>query len=324
MLNRFKLIAFLLSGFSLMMISCTSTILEESDTTEKVPISFSVPQIVTRAAVNNVNDLSDFRVWGWRRVSIDATEYFSVFDGEKVTKDSGWNYEGGIRYWNKGEFYNFYAVHPADVLDICTVSDGVIKIDNYNATNNYDLMTATSPTMIYTDQETPPTSVPLEFKHIMVNLLFVARTAPSVADNGVEMTITSFKLTGFPVTGSYNSSSIPAWSVSTPQNERYNSTTEIPLGSDTAYKDVVNLIVFPQSLGTVQGSSLRYEITYRDNNGNEYEDSGNFSQISGDLSSWIEGKGYRYSMDLGGNYILFGTPEVEQWDEMSGGRWNVE
>lgn len=286
---------------------------------------------VTRSATGPVSGFAagdSFDVWA-QMVMTDAggspltSTPVTVFSEEPVTTADGtvWSYVN-TKYWEVAD-YAFAAIFPAEVdgasVEFDTSGNPVFKIDNYNATANYDLMTA-SQTASYRGTASP---VQFQFAHIMSNIVFEARTAPVLIQNGVTMTITSFKLTGFPVTASFNSAATPHWSVSTPENERYNFSGEIALTTDE-YTELADLIVFPQELGTVEGSSLQYSIIYRSSTGVEYVRSGRLNAVSGDLARWQEGMRYRYSIELGADYILFGRPEVEEWDETSGGRWTVE
>lgn len=310
--------ALLLAGLA---VSCTDTdILPDADAPS---IDFGTPAL-TRGVVTSDADMNAFDVWGWYEPTAGGGEVDQVFNATTVTKEStdSWKYDNPQR-WQPGNTYRFYAVYPSGLDNIDVSGNGKITISTYNAKDNYDLMVANQTVSYASDAITPPGKVSFQFKHILANIVFAARTAPAVSGSGQTMTITSFKLTGFPVTGSYNSGNVPAWSVSTPQNERYSSTDPVKL-TGTDYKELVSLLVFPQLLGTVEGSSLRYEIVYEDAYQNEYESSGRLQAVSGDLSQWQEGKRYRYTMDLGADYILFGTPQVEEWEEMSGGRWNVE
>lgn len=286
---------------------------------------------VTRSATGPVSGFAagdSFDVWA-QMVMTDAGDSpltgtpVTVFSEEPVTTADGtvWSYVN-TKYWEVAD-YAFAAIFPAEVdgasVAFDTSGNPVFKIDNYNATANYDLMTA-SQTASYSGTASP---VQFQFEHIMSNIVFEARTAPVLIQNGVTMTITSFKLTGFPVTASFNSAATPHWSVSTPENERYNFSGEIALTTDE-YTELADLIVFPQELGTVEGSSLQYSISYRSSTGVEYNRSGRLNAVSGDLARWQEGMRYRYSIELGADYILFGRPEVEEWNETSGGRWTVE
>lgn len=283
---------------------------------------------VTRSATGPVSGFTagdSFDVWAQFSFNGSATAN-TVFDGEEVSTADGsaWTYSN-TRYWEGDAEYRFAAIFPAEVdgasVAFDTSGNPVFRIVGYNATANYDLMTAGPQTVVTTGGTPGP--VYLQFEHIMSNIVFEARTAPVLIQNGVTMTITSFKLTGFPVTASFNSAATPHWSVSTPENERYNFSGEIALTTDE-YTELADLIVFPQELGTVEGSSLQYSISYRSSTGVEYNRSGRLNAVSGDLARWQEGMRYRYSIELGADYILFGRPEVEEWDETSGGRWTVE
>ena len=283
---------------------------------------------VTRSATGPVSGFTagdSFDVWAQFSFNGSATAN-TVFDGEEVSTADGsaWTYSN-TRYWEGDAEYRFAAIFPAGLEGASVAFDAsgnpAFRIDNYNATANYDLMTAGPQTVVTTGGTPGP--VYLQFEHIMSNIVFEARTAPVLIQNGVTMTITSFKLTGFPVTASFNSAATPHWSVSTPENERYNFSGEIALTTDE-YTELADLIVFPQELGTVEGSSLQYSISYRSSTGVEYSRSGRLNAVSGDLARWQEGMRYRYSIELGADYILFGRPEVEEWNETSGGRWTVE
>ena len=281
---------------------------------------------VTRSATGPVSGFAagdGFDVWAQMVMTDAGGAPLTVFTEEPVstTDGSAWSYVN-TKFWEVAD-YTFAAIFPAEVngasVTFGTAGNPVFSIANYNATANYDLMTA-SQTVSYRGTASP---VQLQFDHIMSNIVFEARTAPVLIQNGVTMTITSFKLTGFPVTASFNSAATPHWSVSTPENERYNFSGEIALTTDE-YTELADLIVFPQELGTVEGSSLQYSISYRSSTGVEYNRSGRLNAVSGDLARWQEGMRYRYSIELGADYILFGRPEVEEWNETSGGRWTVE
>ena len=318
-----KRIVTLIASGALLLTSCAD---KQGDEPRQDTSAIGFTTSVSRSTAGPVSGFVDgdaFSVWAQMKLTGGTGTPVSIFNAEKVTYDgSAWSY-ANTRYWELAG-YDFAAVYPAEVAgaSVAYAEDGtpVFRIENYNATANYDLMTATT-TATYTGGT--PSPVAFTFRHIMSNIVFVARTAPALAQQGVTMTITSFRLTGFPVTGSYDSSRTPAWSVSTPENERYNSTDEILL-EGTEYAPVADLIVFPQELGTAAGSSLRYEISYKSSGGDEYTRSGRLQTVSGNLARWEPGRRYRYTVELGGDYILFGTPEVDEWSEISGGRWNVE
>lgn len=290
------------SCIPLLLVSCTSTVFDESDKLEKVPISFSVPQTVTRAVVNDGTDLSDFRVWGWRRVSNDATEYFSVFDGEKVTKDSGWNYEGGIRYWNKGEFYDFYAVHP--VYDDVNIDNlGNITINNFNCSvigeNAVDLMIAARQNMNI------PQKIDLKFSHELSRLNFVVKS------NATHVYINEFKINGIKYCGNFISGK---WVfddnfVSNEYDDKFKALPFELQPNENNDKVLGDVMVIPHDKDVISGIKLK--IAYR------YEGESELSsyQLNLDSQEWERGKSYNYIITiLPKHEIVFSGVTVSKWD----------
>ncbi len=289
MLNPIKKISFVFSCIPLLLVSCTSTVFDESDKLEKVPISFSVPQTVTRAVVNDGTDLSDFRVWGWRRVSNDATEYFSVFDGEKVTKDSGWNYEGGIRYWNKGEFYDFYAVHP--VYDDVNIDNlGNITINNFNCSvigeNAVDLMIAARQNMNI------PQKIDLKFSHELSKVNIIVKS------EGSDIIIKSISLINAGYFGNFSSDT---WSIKSKSTEGVPATfskSDIPLNPDGTEVNVFgDMLLLPLSR-TDFDSMIKIEYSYLYNE--QSYDSGpkEISLNTATVTSWDKGGNYKYTITI--------------------------
>ena len=289
MLNPIKKISFVFSCIPLLLVSCTSTVFDESDKLEKVPISFSVPQTVTRAVVNDGTDLSDFRVWGWRRVSNDATEYFSVFDGEKVTKDSGWNYEGGIRYWNKGEFYDFYAVHP--VYDDVNIDNlGNITINNFNCSvigeNAVDLMIAARQNMNI------PQKTDLKFSHELSKVNIIVKS------EGSDIIIKSISLINAGYFGNFSSDT---WSITSKSTEGVPATfskSDIPLNPDGTEVNVFgDMLLLPLSR-TDFDSMIKIEYSYLYNE--QSYDSGpkEISLNTATVTSWDKGGNYKYTITI--------------------------
>lgn len=277
------------SCIPLLLVSCTSTVFDESDKLEKVPISFSVPQTVTRAVVNDGTDLSDFRVWGWRRVSNDATEYFSVFDGEKVTKDSGWNYEGGIRYWNKGEFYDFYAVHP--VYDDVNIDNlGNITINNFNCSvigeNAVDLMIAARQNMNI------PQKIDLKFSHELSKVNIIVKS------EGSDIIIKSISLINAGYLGNFSSDT---WSITSKSTEGVPATfskSDIPLNPDGTEVNVFgDMLLLPLSR-TDFDSMIKIEYSYLYNE--QSYDSGpkEISLNTATVTSWDKGGNYKYTITI--------------------------
>ena len=110
------------------------------------PITFAsfLPD-VTKAVVNNEEDMEDFAVWMY----IDGApslEQERVYNADAVSSSPLWTYDSK-RFWTEGN-YNFYALHPypADGSGVTAgvTADGItsITLDSPNA--DIDLMTATA------------------------------------------------------------------------------------------------------------------------------------------------------------------------------------
>ena len=239
--------------------------------------------------VNDGTDLSDFRVWGWRRVSNDATEYFSVFDGEKVTKDSGWNYEGGIRYWNKGEFYDFYAVHP--VYDDVNIDNlGNITINNFNCSvigeNAVDLMIAARQNMNI------PQKIDLKFSHELSKVNIIVKS------EGSDIIIKSISLINAGYLGNFSSDT---WSITSKSTEGVPATfskSDIPLNPDGTEVNVFgDMLLLPLSR-TDFDSMIKIEYSYLYNE--QSYDSGpkEISLNTATVTSWDKGGNYKYTITI--------------------------
>ena len=311
-------------GAALLLAACTTQATDDAErAADSRAIGFRTPA-VARAVVDDANsaEFTAFDVWGWYAPS-GSSDYAPLFGsaggaGEVVSRTAGtanWGYEG-LRYWQDDHMYNFYALFPSKLPNASYAENGTLTITDYDARQNYDLMAAARTGM----NGSNPQAVAFTFQHLLANIVFTARTAPAVQQGGTTVTITSFRLDGFPVTCSFNSSSTPPWNINTPERERYNSQQEIGLSDE--YTTVADLLVFPQQLGP----SLTYEIKYRSSQSTEEEfvQSGRLETVSGSVTRWREGVRYRYTMELGADYILFGKPVIEEWEEISGGRWNVE
>lgn len=162
-----------LSAVSVMFLgACTNEIPDTPEATEA--ISFSVPQ--TRAAIESVNDMSAFSVWGW--YDADTTP-FAVFDNTTVEKTAGgWNYTDYVRYWSPGKTYDFYAVHPENVSNVnVNPQKGTITITDFDSStageNAVDLMTATNKGV--SGDEAPV--VDMKFQHALTRIRFSAKLA---------------------------------------------------------------------------------------------------------------------------------------------------
>ena len=271
---------------------------------------------VTRSATGPVSGFAagdSFDVWA-QMVMTDAGDSpltgtpVTVFSEEPVTTADGtvWSYVN-TKYWEVAD-YAFAAIFPAEVdgasVAFDTSGNPVFKIDNYNATANYDLMTA-SQTASYSGTASP---VQFQFEHLLSRVSIAGR-----AENG-NVTINSITLTGVSESGSYDSASgwsgLAAGNGFTASNIQLNGTTADVIG---------NKLMIPQPVGGMEvsvnykpdGASASLSATYE-------------LPVTEFVSSWEPGRSYRYTFVVYGNRIIFDKPTVTAWDDATGGIIVVE
>ena len=270
---------------------------------------------VTRSATGPVSGFAagdSFDVWA-QMVMTDAGDPLTgtpvtVFSEEPVTTADGtvWSYVN-TKYWEVAD-YAFAAIFPAEVdgasVAFDTSGNPVFKIDNYNATANYDLMTA-SQTASYRGTASP---VQFQFEHLLSRVSIAGR-----AENG-NVTINSITLTGVSESGSYDSASgwsgLAAGNGFTASNIQLNGTTADVIG---------NKLMIPQPVGGMEvsvnykpdGASASLSATYE-------------LPVTEFVSSWEPGRSYRYTFVVYGNRIIFDKPTVTAWNDATGGIIVVE
>ena len=282
--------------------------------TDTSAIGFSTS--VTRSASGPVSGFAagdGFDVWA-QMVMTDAGgdpltgTPIAVFTEEPVTTADGsvWSYVN-TKYWEVAN-YAFAAIFPAEVdgasVAFDTSGNPVFKIDNYNATANYDLMTA-SQTASYRGTASP---VQFQFEHLLSRVSIAGR-----AENG-NVTINSITLTGVSESGSYDSASgwsgLAAGNGFTASNIQLNGTTADVIG---------NKLMIPQPVGGMEvsvnykpdGASASLSATYE-------------LPVTEFVSSWEPGRSYRYTFVVYGNRIIFDKPTVTAWNDATGGIIVVE
>ena len=271
---------------------------------------------VTRSATGPVSGFAagdGFDVWA-QMVMTDAGRSpltdtpVTVFSEEPVTTADGtvWGYVN-TKFWEVAD-YTFAAIFPAEVngasVTFGTAGNPVFSIANYNATANYDLMTA-SQTVSYRGTASP---VQFQFEHLLSRVSIAGR-----AENG-NVTINSITLTGVSESGSYDSASgwsgLAAGNGFTASNIQLNGTTADVIG---------NKLMIPQPVGGMEvsvnykpdGASASLSATYE-------------LPVTEFVSSWEPGRSYRYTFVVYGNRIIFDKPTVTAWDDATGGIIVVE
>lgn len=290
--------------------SCTSTLSDEP-TTDARAISF-MPTAETRAAVTGTSlpDGSSFSVWGWYGTKGTITN--NVFDGETVTKSGGaWTYGGGSRYWIAGNTYNFYAVYPSSGNNAGYESasydkGGNLTITNFDCTEGVDLMTASQGGCVADEMIANGTPVAFTFQHLLARVNIMGHS------EGGKANITSASLTNVAIEGDYKGQQ---WQISE-SNDEYPivSNFELPATPTDISGD---LLLLPQN---VSGIELRIEYQYPGivSEGQSISKEATYS-LPVSIQNWEAGKSYKYSFTLIGDYIIFDVPQVNEWNDASGG-----
>lgn len=297
-----------LSAIAVMFLgACTSEVPGTSETAEA--ISFGVPQ--TRAAVEKPSDMEAFSVWGWYTDTETGGDPVSVFDETRVDQASGWNYEGGTRYWIPGKTYSFYGVYPAtlstDKVNVST--DGTITITDFDCSatgeDAVDLMTAFA-----TGDGDNPQAVNMQFGHELARVSIVVRSRFADAE------LSEVCLYGMAVKGGLSvAEASSSWDVKVEDLVTYESTPyklssyAIEKGKD--FNLWGDLLVIPQA---VEGLKLKVQYTI----GGQSQES-EVSLVTPTLNEWVAGQSYRYILTLEPDGILFENLTADAWGETSSG-----
>lgn len=298
------------------MTACTSSPGGEPEPElNEYPIAFQSPQMESRGAVDDAQDMSDFRVWGWR-----TPENESVFEGEKVSAGS-WTYEGGTRYWMMDQTYNFYAVHPVFPLKgnettVNVTPYGTFTINNFDCSKTgakaVDLMTASAEGIIYTTGETPQ-KVGLTFQHELCKVEVIVKT-----DQGVTATFYEAYFYGMAVNGTLNLTSGKSWtlgSVTGQTNTPYKKVTKVELKPVSQLSLFDEMLLIPQKCA---GVNLVVKFTRSGDNLTETIDFNKF------IPEWSVGQNYRFVLTIEAEAITFGSFTVDEWGETNtGGNINI-
>lgn len=287
--------------------ACTSEVPGTSETAEA--ISFGVPQ--TRAAVETANDMDAFSVWGWYTDTETSGDPISVFDETRVDQASGWNYEGGTRYWIPGKTYSFYGVYPATLstAKVNVSTDGTITITDFDCSatgeDAVDLMTAV-PLQIYDGADA--SAVVMKFNHLLAKVNIMATV------EGGNVTVTSVVFSGMATRGNYNSST-NEWNDTTQGNF---SSSESKVLNSTGVDLLGDMLLIPQTIT----DNFKISVTYTIDDEEETK-TAEIALPTANASNWEAGKSYRYTLAFKGNNIIF-TVNVMPWNYSTGGIITVE
>ncbi len=297
----------LLAGFT---VSCTDTdILPDAGTSS---IDFGTPAL-TRGVVTSANDMDAFDVWGWYEPTEEGGTATQVFDGTTVTKErtDSWKYDNPQR-WQSGNIYRFYAVYPSfgatnkGYESASYDKDGNLTITNFDCTEGVDLMTASQEGCVADKMIANGTPVAFTFQHLLARVNIMGHS------EGGKANITSASLTNVAIEGDYKGQQ---WQISE-SNDEYPivSNFELPATPTDISGD---LLLLPQN---VSGIELRIEYQYPGivSEGQSISKEATYS-LPVSIQNWEAGKSYKYSFTLIGDYIIFDVPQVNEWNDASGG-----
>ena len=304
--------------------ACNSELDFGGDTpgTKNAVIGFSNNMKITRAEAT-LSDIEDngFSVWG-------GYEGNTVFDGRKVTyndSNSEWGYEN-TEYWTYNT-YDFHGVYPTPVANSTDKNYTVtwdnttkeLKIENFNASNNIDLLHAPVAVDNQNGQSTSP--VTMNFNHILtnVNVELIKKQEAQV----IEIVKAAILL---PTEGDYSwpgTNSIK-WSVdeSSTKTLTFDYSAESKTLSTTQYTPIIeNLLCIPQEI-TANAITLRfdYSFSFKPESSAVITENREY-YVTLPAGTWNPGDKvvYRGIIDAHMN-IVFGAPTVEEWGEdMAGG-----
>ena len=302
------------------------------------------PPVLTRAAVESFADGDRFSVWAWHENAADGTARTPVFADDDATPtpvaNTGgqWTYEGGYRYWQAGEVYDFHAFYP-ETADLTAASpgasavyaaDGTLSVSNFQVASAAALMAA-SATGLPGDA---PQAVPLTFRHLLTRVTFAGSIDPSTLAllPGFTAEVTDARLYGIRPSGNYEANGTAAapaygWThtgnLTTGSNPLYHHNAPIALPADgTASNVMADCFVWPGEVST----AVTFAVTYRSSaDGQTFTEHTQQLHLDAFLRQWEPGKHYLYTFTImDSDHILFGTPTVNAWDEATGGIIVVE
>lgn len=303
------LMYFIISVFSTFLaVACTSDNDVPFPDSEAPSIDFE-GSALTRGIVNAADDMSAFDVWGWYSPISGTGTARQVFDATLVSRNgTTWTYDN-IQRWQQGNSYQFYAIYPSFDAECGYESascdqKGTFTINNFDCSKTgdeaVDLMTAVRSVKCGTDGY--PDKVSMPFQHELAKVDIVGQS------EGSDAYITGIQLTGITSTGNYVMSE---WKLDKTEIVTYTKDGfSLPVVPTNIFG---SLLLIPQSVKDIQLS-----ITY------EFPGIANSSQtqilsLPATPDKWERGKHYQYSFTLKGNYIIFNSPQVNEWKEASGG-----
>lgn len=280
----------------------------------------------TKAAVNSVNDLTAFQVFGGY-----DTSYDNVYDDVAVTRsgDAGsytWT-PAETKYWQQGYTYTFNAYAPALVSSNGTASvdaNGVTITDFVASDGETDLLIAETKTVDAT-RVIPSDAVQFTFNHVLSMIRFTFSTTLK----GVNITISDLKVNQVPNKATYTAAAAGGnWGTMDNNSKAdYSLTVSGSITSDnsTGKKSSSEKIVIPQSFTT--GLTVEFDL----NATGALTLTNKHHTVTLPTVQWEKGKRYNYNAEINQSNIdpdaslteiKFGDPTVTSWENNND--WNNE
>ena len=273
----------------------------------------------TKAAVNSVDDLTAFQVFGGYGTN-DALNYVNVYDDVAVTRSGNagsytWT-PAETKYWQQGYTYTFNAYAPALGNGTASVDANGVTITDFVASDGEtDLLIAETKTVDATIA-IPSDAVQFTFNHVLSMIRFTFSTTLK----GVDITISDLKVNQVPNKATYTATAAGGNWETMDNNSKadYSLTVSGSITSDnsTGKKSSSEKIVIPQSFTT--GLTVTFKLSATGAltlNNVEHT-------VTLPTTAWVKGKRYNYdaeitkdNIDPSGSLspITFGDPTVTPW-----------
>lgn len=280
----------------------------------------------TKAAVNSVNDLTAFQVFGGY-----GTSYDNVYYDVAVTRsgDAGsytWT-PAETKYWQQGYKYTFNAYAPALGSGKGTASvgeNGVTITDFVARDGETDLLIAETKTVDATNT-IPSGAVQFTFNHVLSMIRFTFSTKLE----GVNITISDLTVKQVPNKATYTAAAAGGnWGTMDNNSKAdYSLTVSGSITSDnsTGKKSSSEIIVIPQSFNA--GLTVTFKLSATGAltlNNVEHT-------VTLPTTAWVKGQRYNYNAEITKDNIdpdgslteiKFGDPTVTSWENNND--WNNE
>ncbi len=317
-------------------VSCTSTSDEPDAATE---VKFRTSGVSRSTLITDQSIINNpFAVYGDMVISSSSSATPTVvFNGTEVKYNNGiWNYDA-TQYWYPSHTYSFVALYPAAPAGIAAINYSENSLSFiYNYPDEYneatDMLIATHRRVYELGTAHP---VAFNFGHIMARINFIVKVDPAFTNS---VTIQSLTLKNV---GNSATFTIKPADVSSGETDDYyggkwtepetatftlfdvKEPVEVASGDSHEFFPALTnpLLVIPQPVN----QDIELEVKYQSGGVSHTGATKLFSTaVTSHSGLWLGGKSYTYTFSIGVNeFILFGTPAIQDWDEDEGGNYII-